>query len=125
MPTGKVKWFDQEKGFGFVTNGDEDQVFLHASALPDGMQTIAPGTEIEYSIASSKRGTRALSVRVLAAIPSLAKAKRKPCADMIPIVEDLIYLLDKASDSLRRGKYPENARSIAKAMRALATDFDA
>ena len=36
MPTGKVKFYDQEKGFGFIASDEGDEVFLHASSLPEG-----------------------------------------------------------------------------------------
>ena len=52
---------------------------------------------------------------------------RKPAEDMAPVVEDLIKLLDNVSNSLRRGRYPDDqkSRAIAKVMRAVANDLDA
>ena len=47
MPTGKVKFFDAERGFGFIMGEDGGQVFLHSSALPEGV-TPRPGTRVEY-----------------------------------------------------------------------------
>ena len=44
---------------------------------------------------------------------------------MVPVVEDLIKLLDSSSASLRRGTYPDNATKIAKVLRAVAEEFDA
>ena len=121
MPTGKVKFFDAERGFGFITGEDGEQVFLHSSALPEGVIP-RPGTRVEYGIADGRKGPQALSVRVIAAPHSVAR--RKPEA-MVSVVEDLIKLLDASSESLRRGHYPENAAKIAKVMRAVAEDFDA
>ena len=124
MPTGKVKFFDAERGFGFITGEDGEQVFLHSSALPEGVIP-RPGTRVEYGIADGRKGPQALSVRVIAAPPSVARAQRRKPEAMVSVVEDLIKLLDASSESLRRGHAPENAATIAKVMRAVAEDFDA
>ena len=124
MPTGKVKFFDAERGFGFITGEDGEQVFLHSSALPEGVIP-RPGTRVEYGIADGRKGPQALSVRVIAAPHSVARAQRRKPEAMVSVVEDLIKLLDASSESLRRGHYPENAAKIAKVMRAVAEDFDA
>lgn len=127
MPTGKVKWFDAERGFGFVANDEGGEVFLHASALPAGTTTLKPGARIEFGVAEGKRGLQALSVRVLDAVPSVVRAQRKPAEDMTVIVEDLIKLLDGVSNGLRRGRYPDRqmAGKIAAVLRAVADDLDA
>ena len=49
MPTGKVKFYDQEKGFGFIASDEGDEVFLHASALPEGA-VVKAGTKLEFGI---------------------------------------------------------------------------
>ena len=49
MPSGKVKFFNAEKGFGFLSNDEGDDVFVHRDALPDGMTELKPGTRVEYS----------------------------------------------------------------------------
>lgn len=129
MPTGKVKWYDAEKGFGFVSDDDGTDVFLHANALPAGTSTIKPGTRVEYSVAQGRRGTQAMSVTVHER-PSVAQAQhakhRKPADDMQVIVEDLIRLLDGVSNQLRRGRYPEPkaAGQVASVLRAVADDLD-
>lgn len=127
MPAGKVKFYDTEKGFGFLASDDGEDVFVHASALPPGVDALTPGSRVDFGIVDGKRGKQALSVTVLEAAPSVAKAMRKPAETMAPVVEDLIKLLDDVSNSLRRGRYPEDqkARAIAKVMRAVANDLDA
>ena len=127
MPTGKVKFFDEDKGFGFIASDDGREVFLHASALPAGTSSVKPGTRLEFGIVDGKRGAQALSVRILEVPPSLVKMSRKPADEMAIIVEDLIRLLDNIGGGLKRGKYPEatNSRKIAALLRKLADELDA
>ena len=126
MPTGKVKWYDTEKGFGFLATEEGDEVFVHASALPAGLEALKPGSKVEFGIADGKRGPQALSIRVLDAPVSVTKTTRKPADDMAVILEDLIKLLDNVSNSLRRGRYPDDksSKNIAAMMRKVADDID-
>ncbi|MFY9304269.1 MAG: cold shock domain-containing protein [Rhodoluna sp.] len=127
MPTGKVKFFDEEKGFGFIASDEGQEVFLHISALPEGVTEVKPGSRVEFGIVDGKKGAQALSVRILEAPPSLAKLSRKPADEMSVIVEDLIRLLDNISGGLKRGKHPEPAagKKIASLLRKLAEELDA
>lgn len=126
MPTGKVKWFDTEKGFGFLSRDDGGDVFVHTSALPAGATSLKPGTRVEFGVAEGKQGEQALSVRVLDAPPSVAATQRKPAEDMAVIVEDLIKLLDRLGNQLRRDKYPAPAEAgkVAALLRAVADELD-
>jgi len=126
MPTGKVKFYDEEKGFGFIASDDGDEVFLHASALPEGAKVRA-GTRLEFGIAQGKRGAQALSARVLDAPASLSKMNRRSADDMAIVIEDLVKLLDGIGGNLRRGRYPDRAHGakIAAVLRKVADDLDA
>jgi cold shock protein len=126
VPTGKVKWYEPDKGFGFITSDDGSDVFLHISALPEGVKTLKGGTRVEFGIADGKRGRQALTVRVLEPAQSVVKATRKPAGEMAVIVETLTKLLDDVGDRLKNGHYPDDQHSarVAKLLRAVADDLD-
>ena len=127
MPTGKVKFYDDEKGFGFIMSDEGQEVFLHASALPAGTTGVKAGTRLELGIADGKKGAQALSVRVMDAPASMAKINRKPADDMAVIIEDLVKLMDGIGSGLKRGRYPDKAHGakIASMLRKVADELDA
>ena len=64
MATGKIKWFNTQKGFGFVTGDDGVDAFVHHSEIQgEGFKDLAEGQEIEYDVVESDKGPRAANVR--------------------------------------------------------------
>ena len=126
MPTGKVKWYDTDKGFGFVSRDDGGDVFVHRDALPQGMAALKPGSRVEFGIVDGRRGEQALTVKLLDPLPSVSAGSRKPADDMAVIVEDVIKLLDGVGNTLRRGRYPDKATAskTAAVLRAVAADLE-
>jgi len=66
VPVGRVKWFSDEKGFGFLEQDNGQDVFVHHTALKmDGFRSLSEGQEVEFDLEQSDRGPRATNVRVL------------------------------------------------------------
>ena len=126
MPTGKVKFYDKDKGFGFATRDDGGDVFVPKASLPEGVEDLKAGTRLEFGVAAGKRGEQALSVRLLDPPATLAGARR-PAEELQVMVEDTIKLIElKVQPSLRRGKHPdrETGRKVAQILRAIATELE-
>jgi CspA family cold shock protein len=131
VPTGKVKWFDAEKGFGFLSQEDGPDVYVRSDALPDGAAaTLKAGTRVEFGIAQGRRGDQALQVRIVDAPPSVARnqsqARRKDPEEMGVLVEDLIRVLDKIGEGYRHGRHPDarTAKPVAKVLRVVADELE-
>ncbi len=61
--TGKVKWFDAKKGYGFIEREDGDDVFVHFSAIEEeGFKSLDDGEEVEFEIVEGDRGPQAANV---------------------------------------------------------------
>jgi CspA family cold shock protein len=66
MPKGTIKWFNDKKGFGFITNEDGSDVFVHYSGIKgDGFRTLAEGDRVEFEIENCEKGPRAVSVKTI------------------------------------------------------------
>ncbi|MFT4200363.1 cold-shock protein [Gordonia sp. (in: high G+C Gram-positive bacteria)] len=137
MPTGKVKWYDPEKGFGFLSQPDGEDVYVRSSALPDGVESLKPGQRVEFGMAAGRRGPQALTVTVLEPAPSVAKNAREAVREesgsrhspdeLHGMVADLITLLEsKVQPALRQGRFPDRktSRQISEVVRAVARELD-
>lgn len=64
MATGKVKWFNDSKGFGFITGDDGQELFVHHKEIQgSGFKSLAEGESVEFDVASGPKGPRATNVR--------------------------------------------------------------
>jgi CspA family cold shock protein len=130
VPTGKVKWYDAEKGFGFLSKDEGGDVYVRADALPAGTPALKPGARVEFGLVQGRKGDQALQVRLLEPVVSVAKAvskaNRKKPAEMVNIIEDLYGLLENVQGSYRAGRHPDAkmAKPTAKVLRALADELE-
>lgn len=62
--TGKVKWFNAEKGYGFIAGDDGKEVFVHYSAImQDGYKSLEDGQAVEYDVVEGDKGPQATNVK--------------------------------------------------------------
>ncbi len=135
MPTGKVKWYDAEKGFGFLSQEEGEDVYVRSSALPAGVEGLKAGQRVEFGVATGRRGPQALSLKLIDPPPSLARPRREGPAEhkhspdeLHGMVEDMITLLESAvQPELRKGRYPDRkaARRVSEVVKAVARELDA
>ena len=130
MPTGQVKWYDADKGFGFLSQEDGPDVYVRAEALPDGVTALKTGARVEFGIVQGRKGDQALQVRLLDPVSSVSKsqsqARRKSPEDMAGIVENLIVLLDGIGEGYRHGRHPDSksGKQTATILRSLAGEIE-
>lgn len=66
MATGKVKWFNDSKGYGFIEGSDGKDVFVHYSSIDgDGYRSLEEGAKVEYDVVQDSKGPRASNVKVV------------------------------------------------------------
>ncbi|MBS9532335.1 cold-shock protein [Mycobacterium sp. M1] len=137
MPTGKVKWYDAEKGFGFLSQEDGEDVYVRSSALPSGVEGLKAGQRVEFGVAAGRRGPQALTLKLIDPPPSLTRTRREVAGpaehkhspdELHGMVEDMITLLEgTVQPELRKGKYPDRkvARRVSEVVKAVARELDA
>jgi len=127
VPTGRVKWYDATKGFGFVTSDEGGDVFLPKGALPAGVAELKTGQRVEFGVVDSRKGAQAMGLKVLDAPPSLAELRRRPADQLHSMIEDMMKVLEaQVQPSLSRGRYPDKKTSlkIAQLVHAVAREFE-
>ena len=66
MAKGRVKWFNEKKGFGFISREDGNDVFVHFSAINrEGFKTLSEGDEVEFEVTNGPKGEQATNVTVV------------------------------------------------------------
>jgi CspA family cold shock protein len=122
-----VKWYDAEKGFGFLTSDEGGDVFVHKAALPDGVADLKTGQKVEFGVVESRRGNQALSVKLLDTPPSVTELRRRPAEELHGLIEDMIKVLEaKVMPDLRRGRFPDKktAQTVAQVAHAVARELE-
>ena len=128
MPIGKVKWYDPERGFGFVSNPGEEDVYIGRSVLPEGVDELDRGQRVEYEFISANRGPQVHRILDLGKSPRAKKAHKHNPEELNSIVADLMTMLeDVVQPALSAGRYPDHktGRQVSEILRAVARELDA
>jgi CspA family cold shock protein len=122
-----VKWYDAEKGYGFVTSDEGGDVFLPRSALPAGVTDLKSGQKVEFGLIEGRKGSQALGVSLVEAPPSVTALRRRPPEELHGVIEDMIKVLEaKVLPDLRRGRFPDRrtAQKVSQVVHAVASELD-
>jgi CspA family cold shock protein len=122
-----VKWYDAQKGYGFVTSDEGGDVFLPKNALPGGVTDLKSGQRIEFGVVDSRKGAQAMGVTLLEAPPSVTELRRRPAEELHGLIEDMIKVLEaKVMPDLRRGRFPDKktAQMVAQVVHAVAKELE-
>jgi CspA family cold shock protein len=122
-----VKWYDAQKGYGFVTSDEGGDVFLPKNALPESVTDLKSGQRIEFGVVDSRKGAQAMGVTLLEAPPSVTELRRRPAEELHGLIEDMIKVLEaKIMPDLRRGRFPDKktAQTVAQVVHAVARELE-
>ncbi len=129
MPTGKVRWYDPERGFGFVSNPGEEDVFVGQAVLPEGVEELTKGQRIEYEVFAGRRGPQASNITILDEGPRRARPQHKYTTEQLnSMVQDVVTMLDtRVQPGLEAGRRPDRkeGKQIAEILRTIARELEA
>ena len=129
MPIGKVKWYDADRGYGFVSNPGDEDVYVGKDVLPDGVDELYKGQRVEFDFAAARRGPQVLRLEVLETPRVSKKPQHKHTAEELHgMISDMVTLLEaKVQPSLRSGRYPDRktGQQVAEILRAVARELSA
>ena len=126
VPIGKVKWYNAEKGFGFVSNPGDEDVYVGKAVLPEGVEELVPGQRIEFDFAAGRRGPQALRIKILDTPRRRAVSRRKP-EELGSMLSDVLTVIEgQIQPALSAGRYPDRkaGRQVAEILRAVAKELD-
>lgn len=135
VPIGRVKWYDKDRGFGFVSNPEGEDVYVGKNVLPEGVEELATGQRLEYDFADGRPGPQALRIKVLADAPRARRnrsgggraQRRHSPSDLNGMISDMISMLETTvQHDLRAGRYPDrkHGHQVAEVLRAVARELD-
>lgn len=97
MPQGRVKWFSTEKAYGFISQENDNDIFVHVTGLAEGVTTLETDQLVEFEVTQGRKGNQAANVRpVSAAAPA---AESAPVAEAAPAAEEPAVAETEAGDA--------------------------